>query len=99
MNVLYERMLGSRRAARSPPGLESCTAITHYQNAEGGGKAISGFFFPTLIQHRKLSKQTGSITQVQSMTIISIVLKGRLIALELVKSRTEVLRNIRGWHF
>lgn len=97
--MLYERMLRSHRAVRSPPGLESCTAAAHYQNAEGGGKAISGFFFPTQILHRKLSKQTGSITQVQSMTIISLVLKGRVIALELVKSRTEVLRNIRGWHF
>lgn len=52
-------------------------------------------------QHPTLSpaKQSSSVTQVRSMTVVSPVLKGRLIALEVVKSRTEALRSIRGWHF
>lgn len=68
-SLLNNGMLRSHRAASPPQVLYGCSC---YHNAEGRKKGvISGFFFQIL--HRKLSKQTGSTTQVQSMMIISTV--------------------------
>lgn len=85
-----------------PRPLEFCTAATCYQNAEWVERAVSGFFwfFPTQIPHRNLiNKMALSLRSNLSVMVISIVLKGKLVALEVVKSRIGVLRNIRGWHF
>lgn len=85
-----------------PPPLESCSAATCYQNAECVERAVSGFFwfFPTQIPHRNLiNKMALSLRSNLSVMVISIVLKGRLVALEVAKPRIGVLRNIRGWHF
>lgn len=66
---------------------------------QSGGKEqfLAVFSYSNSIQ--RPYQQAGSVTQVQSVLVISIVLKGRLIALEVAKSRTGVLENIRGWHF
>lgn len=62
---------------------------------QSGGKEQLLAVFSYSNSTQKPYQQAGSVTQVQSVMVISAVLKGRLIALEVAKSRTGVLGNIR----